>query len=325
MPSATTGLEQALENARRQLDEDHRLVTSTRNAYRASWERLADYLGESAIDDPGRLDDRVLRGFIARLAREGLSPRSIGRHVSAIKWLLRAWQRSHVPCPADALLLKAPRAPKRLPQAPDVETVSRLLDERDPGAGATAAGDDDRARLARDRCLFEWLYGSGLRLSEVVSLDLDAVDRASGQVRVTGKRGKTRIVPVGRKAAEALNAWLPLRARWARADEPAVFISHLGRRLTTRTVQRRLERLSRRNGLSEPLHPHQLRHAFATHVLESSGDLRAVQEMLGHESLSTTQIYTHLDFQHLMSVYEKAHPRAGRRRPGADPGGSEET
>ncbi|MFP4639158.1 MAG: tyrosine recombinase XerC [Guyparkeria sp.] len=313
MASASTRLDEALENAGRQLDGDHRLVKLTKGAYRATWERLAAHLRQAGLHDPGQVDDRILRGFLAQLARDGLSPRSIGRHVSALKWLLGTWQRHGVPCPADALLLKAPRAPRRLPQAPDVETVSRLLDPTSRTGTTPPAGEDNRSREVRDRCLFEWLYGSGLRLSEVVSLDLDAVDRANGQVRVTGKRNKTRIVPVGRKAAEALEAWLPLRARWARPDEPAVFISHLGRRLTTRTVQRRLERLSRSRGLSEPLHPHQLRHAFATHVLESSGDLRAVQEMLGHESLSTTQIYTHLDFQHLMSVYEKAHPRAGRQ------------
>lgn len=325
MTTASTRLDEALADARQQLDEDHRLVKLTKNAYLATWERLAAHLVETGVHEPRRVDDRVLRGFLAHLARTGMSPRSIGRHVSAIKWLLRAWQRRAVPCPADGLLLKPPRAPRRLPQAPDVETVSRLLDGESPTDMSAPAGEDDQARQVRDRCLFEWLYGSGLRLSEVVSLDLDAVDRANGQVRVTGKRGKTRIVPVGHKAAEALDAWLPLRARWARPEDPAVFISHHGRRLTTRTVQRRLERLSRRNGLSEPLHPHQLRHAFATHVLESSGDLRAVQEMLGHESLSTTQIYTHLDFQHLMSVYEKAHPRAERQPADGDPEGSEQT
>ncbi|MGM0517958.1 MAG: tyrosine recombinase XerC [Pseudomonadota bacterium] len=303
----------AFDEARRALDEAHRLVEPTRAAYRDSWSRLAAHLESVGVGTPRNIDDRALRGFLASLAREGLSPRSISRHVSAVKWLLKAWKLRDIPCPADPLLLKAPRAGRRLPQAPDVETVSRLLDAPEP-ARAGKPTPDDAAREARDHCLFEWLYGSGLRLSEVVSLNLDDVDPAAGQVRVTGKRDKTRIVPVGRKAAAALAAWLPLRARWADPEEPALFISRRGRRLTPRSVQLRLDRLSRRAGLSEPLHPHQLRHAFATHVLESSGDLRAVQEMLGHESLSTTQIYTHLDFQHLMSVYEKAHPRAGRRR-----------
>jgi len=303
----------ALDQALRQLDEDHRLVEPTKAAYRDSWSRLVAHLDAGDIKAPADVDDRVLRGFLASLAREGLSPRSISRHVSGIKWLLKAWKRADLPCPADRLLLKAPRAGRRLPQAPDVETVSRLLDTPQSTTD-TPRSPDDEAREARDHCLFEWLYGSGLRLSEVVSLNLDDVDTRAGQLRVTGKRGKTRIVPVGGKAAEALAGWLPWRARWARPDEPALFIGRQGRRLSTRSVQLRLDRLSRRTGLSEPLHPHQLRHAFATHVLESSGDLRAVQEMLGHESLSTTQIYTHLDFQHLMSVYEKAHPRAGRRK-----------
>jgi integrase/recombinase XerC len=303
----------AFDEARRELDRAHRLVEPTRAAYRDSWSRLAVHLDSVGIESPAAIDDRALRAFLASLAAQGLSPRSIARHVSAVKWLLAAWKRRGIPCPADPLVLKAPRAGRRLPQAPDVETVSRLLDAPEP-ARAGMPSPDEMAREARDHCLFEWLYGSGLRVSEVVSLDLDDVDPAAGQLRVTGKRDKTRIVPVGRKAATALAAWLPLRARWADPEEPALFISRRGRRLSPRSVQLRLERRSRRAGLSEPLHPHQLRHAFATHLLESSGDLRAIQEMLGHESLATTQIYTHLDFQHLMTVYEKAHPRAVRRR-----------
>ncbi len=313
MAASGDPLAQAFDAAIAELANDHRLTAPSQAAYRNSWDRLRGYLDPLGITSPAEIDDRQLRGFLAQLARDGLSPRSIARHVSALRRLLKTWIRLAIDCPADALQLKAPRAPRRLPEAPDVETMSRLLDRGTGLPEPITETPNGRIRAARDHCLFEWLYGSGLRLAEVVSLDLDTIDPAARQVRVTGKRNKTRIVPVGRKATEALTHWLTLRRHWARPEEPAVFINDRGRRLTPRSVQLRLNRLSRQAGLDAPLHPHQLRHAFATHVLESSGDLRAVQEMLGHESLSTTQIYTHLDFQHLMSVYEKAHPRAGRR------------
>ncbi|RRQ24868.1 tyrosine recombinase XerC [Guyparkeria sp. SCN-R1] len=310
----------AFDRATEALAADHRLNPLTRKAYQASWSRLADHLNTLGIESSATVDDRSLRRFLAELARSGQSPRSIARHVSAIKRLMGFWQRLGLDCPADPLLLKAPKAPKRLPDAPDIETLARLLD----GPRAPASSSTDEApktpaqrraaeiRALRDRCLFEWLYGSGLRLAELVSLDLTDIDLAAGQARVTGKRDKTRIVPVGRQARTAMQEWLTARREWDRTGTAAVFINDRGRRLSARSVQLRLNRASRQAGLDAPLHPHQLRHAFATHVLESSGDLRAVQEMLGHESLSTTQIYTHLDFQHLMGVYERAHPRAMR-------------
>lgn len=306
------------------LAADHRLNPLTQKTYQATWARFRQHLATADVTDTGGIDDRCLRRFLAELSRDGLAPRSIARHVSALKRLLHCWQRLDIDCPADPLLLKAPRAPRRLPDAPSIETMTRLLDTdwanltSSPSPNARQPADEIRA--VRDHCLFEWLYGSGLRLAELVSLDLADIDLADGQVRVTGKRGKTRIVPVGRKAAQAMCDWLSHRRAWDRQGSPAVFISDRGRRLSARSVQLRLNRASRQADLDAPLHPHQLRHAFATHVLESSGDLRAVQEMLGHQSLSTTQIYTHLDFQHLMSVYERAHPRAARRTtPSAPP------
>ncbi|MFO7809452.1 tyrosine recombinase XerC [Guyparkeria sp.] len=319
MPAAP--LTTAFDRATEELAADHRLNPLTRKAYLASWSRLAHHLDTLGIDSSAAVDDRLLRRFLAELARSGQSPRSIARHVSAIKRLMRFWQRLGIDCRADPLLLKAPKAPKRLPDAPDVETLTRLLD--DPSASASGSTDEAprtpaqrggaNIRALRDRCLFEWLYGSGLRLAELVGLDLTDLDLAAGQARVTGKRDKTRIVPVGRQARTAMQNWLAARREWDRTGTAAVFINDRGQRLSARSVQLRLNRASRRAELDVPLHPHQLRHAFATHVLESSGDLRAVQEMLGHESLSTTQIYTHLDFQHLMGVYERAHPRAMRQ------------
>ena len=326
MPAAP--LKTAFDRATEALAADHRLNPLTRKAYQASWSRLADHLNTLGIDSSAAIDDRSLRRFLAELARSGQSPRSIARHVSAIKRLMGFWQHLGFDCPADPLLLKAPKAPKRLPDAPDVETLARLLD----GPNASAASPTDKrnktpaqqraatVRALRDRCLFEWLYGSGLRLAEVVGLELTDLDLAAGQARVTGKRDKTRIVPVGHQARAAMQDWLTARREWDRNGTTAVFINDRGRRLSARSVQLRLNRASRQAGLAAPLHPHQLRHAFATHVLESSGDLRAVQEMLGHESLSTTQIYTHLDFQHLMGVYERAHPRAMRHGRGKTKG-----
>jgi integrase/recombinase XerC len=166
----------------------------------------------------------------------------------------------------------------------------------------------------RDRAVLELLYSSGLRLSELVGLNVGDVDLASGEVSVLGKGRKQRLVPVGAHAREALQAWLALRATWAGADQTALFVNGRGQRLGGRSVERRLQYWARRQGLDRPVHPHMLRHSFASHLLESSGDLRAVQELLGHANLSTTQIYTHLDFQHLAKVYDAAHPRARRRK-----------
>jgi integrase/recombinase XerC len=176
----------------------------------------------------------------------------------------------------------------------------------------SVSGDD--ALAARDRAVLELLYSSGLRLSELVGLDVQDVDLRDAMVRVTGKGGKARIVPVGRQARDAIAAWLVIRRGLAAADEPAMFVSRRGRRLSGRSVQSRMDYWARRLGLDVPVHPHMLRHSFASHLLESSGDLRAVQELLGHANIATTQIYTHLDFQHLAKVYDEAHPRARRKR-----------
>ena len=197
--------------------------------------------------------------------------------------------------------MRAPRAPKRLPQA------------LSPDEAVLLVGHEDASVLGvRDRALFELAYSSGLRVSELTSLDLEALDRASGEVRVTGKGAKTRIVPVGEQALAAIAAWLPVRSRLAPADAAALFVGRTGKRVTAREVQRRIKRWALAAGLATDVHPHMLRHSFASHVLQSSGDLRAVQEMLGHASIASTQVYTHLDFQHLAKVYDAAHPRARR-------------
>ncbi|MHB9020769.1 MAG: tyrosine-type recombinase/integrase [Halothiobacillus sp.] len=296
----------AIEQARAELAQSAQFSPKTCAAYLIDWNQLAAYAAVQEIHEPSALDDRRLRGYLAHCRETGLGNRSIARKSSAIRWLLRYWQRQHISCPANPEALKPPKASKKLPDAPAIETINQLLDQPLP----------EDILLLRDRCMFELLYSSGLRVAELVNLDVTDLDRSEGIARVTGKRNKTRLVPVGSRALNRIDEWLPLRQSMLRGfTEPALFINRLGARLTTRSVQYRLTRLSQHTALGQALHPHQLRHAFATHVLESSGDLRAVQEMLGHESLATTQIYTHLDFQRLAQVYETAHPRAQRKKP----------
>jgi integrase/recombinase XerC len=200
--------------------------------------------------------------------------------------------------------VQAPKARKRLPTTLDADTMARLLEFR----------SDDRLGV-RDKAIMELLYSSGLRLAELLGLDLADLDLRDRTVRVMGKGRKARIVPVGRHAADSLARWLQQRTTLAAVDESAVFVGVNGRRLGPRIVQRRIARWAQLQGLPEHVHPHMFRHSFASHLLESSGDLRAVQELLGHANISTTQVYTHLDFQHLARIYDASHPRAKRKRP----------
>lgn len=244
-----------------------------------------------------------VRAFVAAEHRGGLSAASLKRRLSAVRGLYHFLQAEGVVENHPALDLRAPRGAKHLPEVLDPEQMSSLLEHEEDGLLAL-----------RDRALFELIYSSGLRLTEAVSLDLGALDLPAASVRVLGKGRKTRELPVGRKAHEVLSAWLRVRGQLAASGEPAVFVGRHGRRLGARSVQARLRRRARLAGLDVPVYPHMLRHAFASHLLESSGDLRAVQELLGHADISTTQIYTHLDFQHLAQVYDHAHPRAHRRK-----------
>jgi integrase/recombinase XerC len=234
---------------------------------------------------------------------DGLDPRTLARRLSAVRRFYRHLRRSGQIGNDPTQGLRAPRRAHRLPALIDPDTTARLLE------------DQPQTPLQwRDRALCELLYSSGLRLSELVGLDLAHLDLAAGEVRVMGKGQRMRQLPVGAKARGALGAWLAARAQLARSEETALFVNHRGTRLTGRSVQRLLARRAVAQGLAQHVHPHLLRHAFATHLLESSGDLRAVQELLGHQRLSTTQIYTHLDFQHLAQGYDRAHPRAQRQR-----------
>jgi integrase/recombinase XerC len=284
------------------LQEERGLSPRTREAYRHDLERFSAELAAQEITDPNRVGEHEIRRFIARLHRQGLGARSIQRLLSATRsfyrWLMREGLADHNPAAA----VKAPRIRRKLPGTLDTDTVARLLDIR-----------DDSPLAVRDKAIMELFYSSGLRLSELASLRWDHIDSTSGLVTVRGKGNKTRVVPVGSHAAAALAKWRHARGNFAGFEEAAIFVSSRGQPISPRTIQSRIRYWARRQGLPQKVYPHLLRHSFASHLLESSGDLRAVQELLGHADISTTQVYTHLDFQHLASVYDKAHPRARKK------------
>jgi integrase/recombinase XerC len=291
-----------IERFERHLATERRLSPHTVLAYRRELAAFARWCARTGVTDWTRIDGQQVRSFAARSHAAGLKPRSVQRRLSALRtffaFLLREGVLRHNP----ALDIRAPKAGRRLPHALDVDQMGRLL--------AMPATD---ALGQRDLALMELLYSSGLRLAELVGLNLADLDLVDRTVRVLGKGSKTRIMPVGRQAVSALQGWLRQRAALAAVGETAVFITQRGRRLGARAVQLVVARRARAQGLPMGVHPHLFRHSFATHLLESSRDLRAVQEMLGHASISTTQVYTHLDFQHLARIYESSHPRARRR------------
>jgi integrase/recombinase XerC len=283
-----------------ELAHQRRASPHTLSAYRHDLELLLGLVGDA---DARGLQPFQLRRQAMQLHGRGLSPRSLARTLSAwrawYRWLAKRGEIARNPCEG----LRAPKQGKRLPKALSVGQTMALLD-----------APADTALERRDVAMFELFYSSGLRLSELAGLDVNGgLDLDAGEVTVTGKRGKTRIVPVGHKGVEAIRKWLPERTAIARADEPALFVNNRGGRLVPRSIERRIEQWALRHGAEVHVHPHMLRHSFASHVLQSSGDLRAVQEMLGHANIGTTQIYTHLDFQHLAKVYDAAHPRAKKK------------
>jgi integrase/recombinase XerC len=294
---------QELADFLQRLKTERRLSPHTVSAYQHDLNALLGFCGRESIASFDALDSYALRRFAAESHRRGLGARSVARRLSAVRTFLNYLIERGVLKSNAGVHVQAPKAPRRLPATLDTDQVASLLaiEGRDP-------------LTLRDRAMLELFYSSGLRLAELVGLNLGDVDVADRTVRVLGKGSKARVVPVGAKALAALDEWLAVRVELARAGEPAMFVSQRGERVSPRTVQKRVNDWARRQGAPTGVHPHMLRHSFATHVLESSGNLRAVQEMLGHASLSTTQIYTHLDFQHLAHVYDQAHPRA-RRRP----------
>ncbi len=285
------------------LEHQRRLSPHTLSNYARDLGALLALLGEVRL---AAAQGHHVRRAVAQLSARGLSGRSLARMLSAwrglYRWLARHRGFAHDPCAG----IRAPKAPATLPKALSPEAAQRLL-EADTGG---------EAPLQRDHAMFELLYSSGLRLAELVALDLDdgRLDLQAGEVTVTGKGRKTRSVPIGSKARAALATWLRVRGTLARPQERALFVGARGGRIAPGVVQRRLRLWGLRQGIDARVHPHVLRHSFATHLLQSSQDLRAVQEMLGHASISTTQIYTHLDFQALAKVYDAAHPRARKKQ-----------
>ncbi|MFO7529095.1 MAG: tyrosine recombinase XerC [Marinobacter sp.] len=297
-------LQEPLSRFVRHLVSEKRHSPRTCDSYERDLNRLALWLAESGRDQWRLLLSHDLRRYVAVLSRQGLSGRSIARHLSAIRRFYNFLLRERLVTDNPAVDVRAPKSGRRLPRVADVDQLSQLLDAR----------PDDPLEV-RDLCMFELMYSSGLRLSELADLNLDSLDLRAGEVRVVGKGNKERVLPLGRKAVEAIEVWLSVRAKLAPEGENAVFVSRRGDRLSRRSIQSRLGRWGITRGADQKLHPHLLRHSFASHMLESSGDLRAVQELLGHADIATTQVYTHLDFQHLARVYDQSHPRARRTKP----------
>ena len=298
------GLSESISAYLDELAQVRRQSPHTVSNYRRDLKVLSDLMaglpGQSSV---AQLETLQIRRFIAQLHGRGLGGRSLARMLSAwrgyFRWLvLRGEATSN---PVDGV--RAPKSPKALPKVLSPDEANRLLD---------CSGDE--AVQLRDQAMFELFYSSGLRLAELASLDVSSLeDIAAGEVRVLGKRNKLRLVPVGSKARQAVLAWALRRVEMAPVEQQALFVGQRGGRIHPRVIEQCLSQRALAQGLPTHVHPHMLRHSFASHVLQSSGDLRAVQEMLGHASISTTQVYTHLDWQHLARSYDQAHPRARRK------------
>ncbi len=281
----------------------HHLSVLTRKAYRRDLNKLVDYCQQQQIDRWQQLDIHHIRAFIAWRHRQGSSSRSLQRQLSSTRtffnYLLDQGEMRSNPAQG----VRAPKSGKKLPRVLDVDQMASLLES------------DDREILSlRDHAMFELLYSSGLRVAELANLQIRDVDLSAAMVHVTGKGNKQRNVPVGKQAVLAVRAWLGRRHELDRSGTSQLFLGSRGKAIGSRSIQHRLSLWAKKQGLDMHVHPHMLRHSFASHMLESSGDLRAVQELLGHADISTTQVYTHLDFQHLAKVYDQAHPRA-RKKP----------
>lgn len=299
MPGAA--LLPALEQFLGHLRNERQLSAHTLAAYQRDLHSCCRFLETQQVSDWNAVDNALLRRYVASRHSAGLSGRSLQRELSAIRSLYHYLIRERVCRHNPALDLRAPKAPDRLPRLLDADQASQLLAE---------PADDDWLTL-RDHAMLELFYSSGLRLAELAGLNMNQLDPGQGEVRLLGKRNRTRIVPVGRMARQALDRWFKVRPAVTDPSQP-MFVSLQGRRLTPRAIQLRVRRYGIEQ-LGQHLHPHMLRHSFASHLLESSGDLRAVQELLGHSDIGTTQVYTHLNFQHLAEVYDRAHPRARRK------------
>ena len=282
------------------LRTERQLSQHTLESYARNIEKLASSLNESKKLD--EIDASDVRAILSKLHRQGLGSRSLQQWLSTLRTFFQyAVQKSWIKADPTSGI-SAPKANRPLPKTLDVDQMTQLLEIK-----------SDSWIDHRDRAMLELLYSSGLRLSELCSLNPESLDLQSSSIRVIGKGKKTRDLPVGSKAIDAIKSWLKVRSEELAENETALFLNQRGKRISPRSVQLRLKTLATKQGLLNQVNPHMLRHSFASHMLESSGDLRSVQELLGHSNISTTQIYTHLDFQHLAKVYDQAHPRASRK------------
>jgi len=286
----------------RHLEFERRLSPLTCKNYRRDLETLVAYCEQSGVSEWRDLDSEHIRAYAAACFRKGLSGKSIQRRLSAARTFFRYLIRENEVSQNPITSVSAPKGRKRLPDNLDADRMARLL--QIPGDGPI---------VDRDRAILELLYSSGLRLAELTDLNLGDVDMHDATVRVTGKGNKDRIVPVGRQALKALRQWAITRQHMTDVDEKALFVSNRGNRISRRSVQSRVKHWAKQQGIDANVYPHLFRHSFATHLLESSHDLRGVQELLGHANISTTQVYTHLDFQHLAQIYDQTHPRARKK------------
>ena len=284
------------------LENERGLSARTIKAYQRDISLLMSYLEAEGIERLEQVNQHHIRALIAQKHRQGLGGKSLQRLLSAMRgffrWLLREGLVEHNP----AKVVRAPKSPRHLPETLDADTINQLLEI-----------PLDSPLAVRDKAIMELFYSSGLRLSELAALQWEQLDLPSGMVTVTGKGNRTRMVPVGRVASEALLEWRKVRGQFASFEQPHVFVSRRGNPISPRTIQSRIRYWAKHQGMPQNVYPHLLRHSFASHMLESSSDLRGVQELLGHANISTTQIYTHLDFQHLAKVYDKTHPRARKK------------
>jgi integrase/recombinase XerC len=296
-----TAMKERIQEFEEHLRTERRLSNHTIVSYQRDLKKLTIWCTESKL----LLQDITahdIRACLSSLHKNGLGGKSIQRWLSSLRTFFNYCIKNQWINKNPVNGLTAPKSPKKLPKTLDVDQVNQLL-------SFTTANWID----FRDHAIIELLYSSGLRLAELSGLNLTELDLKECSVRVTGKGNKTRTLPVGRQAIEALKIWLQYRQNKVATESTAMFLNIHGKRLSPRSIQDRLKKISIRQGMQGKIHPHMLRHSFASHMLESSGDLRAVQELLGHQNISTTQIYTHLDFQHLAKVYDKAHPRASKK------------
>lgn len=293
----------ALQQFEDYLEHEKRYSKHTLSAYKRDISQFQSWLNQQGCESILDADSLYIRNWVAKLHRQGVGGKTLQRKLSSLRSFFQFHVRKHNLKSNPAIDIRAPKSARTLPDTLDADTLTQLLEI-----------PKDNILAIRDRAIMELFYSSGLRLSELVGLDIDDIDLDEGSLRATGKGNKTRILPIGSKAMEALQHWLRNRNTIAGTNEPGLFVSKRGSRISTRSVQQRLNYWRQKQGLEQHLHPHKLRHSFASHILESSGDLRAVQELLGHADIGTTQIYTHLDFQHLAKVYDGAHPRARKKK-----------